>query len=115
MPRRPRKYGNRDDAALSVACRSAFTWSQKEMGSQLGVTQSAISHIERESRPLTPIMRNEIHRLIARWGAQTMIDRAAYNCNGQLITDPVEYADHLVGCSKCMAKAWAMRMIPVRA
>jgi hypothetical protein len=110
MPRRrPRAYGNREDMSLSLAVRHAYGWSQAELGQALGVTQGAISHIEQQRRPFTPIMRESANRLVAMWGAQQFIERRMYHCNGQTLGDPVEFLQHMQQCSKCMAKAWALR------
>jgi hypothetical protein len=79
----------------------------------MGVTQAAISQIETMERPLTYLMRKAIAQLTTFQLLQTCITYNRYVCAGQQLTDPIEYAQHLVKCAKCMAKAWVMRGLTV--
>jgi transcriptional regulator with XRE-family HTH domain len=110
MPRR--RYGNVDDATLVRTCRDVYAWTQREMGEKLGVTQGAVSQIESARRPLTFALRRMVLRLLTMKEMERCVDRSATNCSGQLLGDPIEYAEHLLDCPKCMAKAWVQRLTP---
>lgn len=110
-----KRSGNAADAAYLRSARERLRLSQPELGERLGLSQSAVSHVENGWTPLAPPTRRDVERLLARSEAEAVLvdsggwQRGVAPCEAYdrllQVPAPDVLMEHVETCATCTARA----------
>lgn len=108
-----RKTGNPEDAEYLRDARATLgSLSQPVFGALVGLSQSGVSHIENQWTPLSPVVRREVERALARHRALELLNAGGWQIGVAPCPEANRLADldvdllmrHAEACPVCLAR-----------